>query len=49
MNFVYKAAAAAGLMGSDNEIRQKYAQHIEEYGIEYATTEEHEYRFKIFS
>jgi hypothetical protein len=49
MNFVYKAATAAGLMGSDNEIRQKYAQHIEEYGIEYATTEEHEYRYKIFS
>ena len=49
MNFVYKAATAAGLMGSDNEIRQKYVQHIEEYGIEYATTEEHEYRYQIFS
>ena len=49
MNFVYKAATAAGLMGSDNEIRQKYVQHIEEYGIEYATTDEHEYRYQIFS
>ena len=50
MNFVYKAATVVGLMGSeDSEIRGHYVKHIEEYGIEFGTTEEHEYRYSIFS
>ena len=48
MNFVYKAATAVGLMGSENDTRDKYVQHIEEYGISFGTADEHEYRFNIF-
>ena len=49
MNFIYKAATVAGLMGQDGEVKQKYIEHIEEFNLNYATQEEHEFRYQIFS
>ncbi len=49
MNFIYKAATVAGLMGQEGEVKQKYFEHIEEFNLNYATQEEHEFRYQIFS
>ena len=49
MNFVYKAATVAGLMSQEGDVKQKYIEHIEEYNLNYATQEEHEFRYQIFS
>ena len=46
MNFVYKAAATAGILSSS--IDEHWNNHIEAHGISYGTHEEHHFRKQIF-